>query len=96
MEGDYCVGILLQYDDFHRTVGQFRHDNDKVMFEYLFTPAYIALNQRKHDGRNLIRIEFYEHAMGPNGIALEQLHEMAGSIIWWYGTGGASAVSFLP
>ncbi|RMZ73058.1 hypothetical protein GMOD_00009568 [Pyrenophora seminiperda CCB06] len=43
MEGEYCIGLLLQYDKYDRTVGQFRYDKD--IFDYLFKPAYVALKQ---------------------------------------------------
>jgi hypothetical protein len=74
----FCTGVLLQYKDCTRTVGEFRYDKASGCFN---EPYWISLIQEQHNSKPRVHVEFLDTDK-TNG---NSLHAMSGILVWWYG-----------
>jgi hypothetical protein len=79
MEGDYCIGLLLQYDSYSRSVGHFRYD--KIIRYHPDKPSYIAVRESRQDNKVSVHVEFPNEPIVRAGYHCQP---MIGRIVWWY------------
>jgi len=91
MDAKYCIGILLHYKIYSKTVGQFRYDKD--ISEFL-DPGSFGLVQEQHRTNPRIRIQLLdEHS--DEETKRQYLCLTKGSIVWWYSK-DVSSVTLFP
>jgi len=90
MDMRYCIGILLHYETYSKTVGQIRYD--KEIRDFL-DPCSFGLAQERHDTNPRIQLQVFDER-STEEIKNLYLRLLGGTIVWWYGT-DMSVVSIL-
>lgn len=75
-----CIGLLLQYEKYSQTVGEFRYD--KEISDYFHQPCSIILTQ--HESASSVQIEFSKEVALLNRTEDNDIQPMRGIIVWWY------------
>jgi hypothetical protein len=88
MEGEYCLGLLLNYCDHSRTVGQFK--NNKRGQNVCLNPRWLEYVQGKDEsaGTSYVKIRFMESQENLLYISQSERYDlmrMEGTIRWWFG-----------
>ena len=88
MHGGFCIGLVLQYESCSRSVGQFRYDKD--ISEWFHRPSQLGIVHERGRLTSKVHINFV--TTGPTigtgsseSVQPENVHPMAGVIVWWYG-----------
>jgi hypothetical protein len=81
LDAKYCIGILLHYETYSRTIGQFRYD--KEISDFL-KPGTFGLAQEQHETNPRIRIQLFDEHLSEDIKSL-YIQLLKGDIVWWYG-----------
>jgi hypothetical protein len=80
MDAGYCIGILLHYKTYRKTVGQFRYDKEVSDF---LKPCSFRLVQEQHETKPRIRIQHFDERSTEITRSLH-LRLTKGNMVWWY------------
>jgi hypothetical protein len=75
-----CIGLLLEYERYSQTVGEFRYDKD--ISDYFYQPCSIGLIQEQHNSASRVHIEFSKEVAGPDRTGENHMQPMRGIIVW--------------
>ncbi|KAF2793658.1 hypothetical protein K505DRAFT_337608 [Melanomma pulvis-pyrius CBS 109.77] len=89
-----CIGLLLQYERYSQTVGEFRYD--KTISDYFHLPCSIGLTQKEHDSTSYVHIEFSKEIAQLDSTGDDQMMPMRGIVVWWYSRNMSVVSIILP
>jgi len=92
MDNGYCLGILLHYGNYSKTVGQYRCDRE---ISDLYEPNCIGLLQVRHEGKPQIRLQVLDEISPQSEPADPILRLTHGILVWWHSK-DVSSVSIVP
>lgn len=89
----FCIGLLLCYEKFSRTLGQYRLDK---VADYVLHPKWVGYKQERNlsakPPTSHVKITFLKDVSGSSEY---ELLSMVGTIVWWFGK-GRSEVTLVP